>query len=62
MQDNLNTLKNCFRYFPLRYITVPMAIKVKISINSWILGILNHDDPMREKEHILEKVLDYART
>ena len=32
MQDNLNTFKNALDI--LRYITVPMAIKVKISINS----------------------------
>lgn len=32
VQDNLNTSKNALDI--LRYITVPMAIKVKISINS----------------------------
>lgn len=32
VQDNLNTFKNALDI--LRYITVPMAIKVKTSINS----------------------------
>ena len=59
MQDNLSTFKNALDI--LRYITVPMAIKVKISINSWILRILNQDDPVR-KNTSWKKFLDYART
>ena len=59
VQDNLNTFKNALDI--LRYITVPMAIKVKTSINSWILRILNQDDPVR-KNTSWKKFLDYVRT